>query len=189
MELWDADGGDLQLLPTEPARSGAAAVLLVILSSDGQVRNLSMGRLGNVVWDCAESPKAGSGVCRALIWPRVNAPRCGASLGAKTYTLDLGGWGVTTLNWGCRHGQNVQPLGFQPLSICSCHSSPQFPWWVESQEDGGVFGACSAMSLYGRAAPKLGSSLGAFPKLPGLPWRFPSSYSNRSCGSRMELPC
>lgn len=50
-------------------------------------------------------------------------------------------------------------------------------WWSS--------GVCSAMSLYGRAAPEPGEQpgSGAFPKLAGLPWGLPSS-----CSGRVKLP-
>lgn len=55
-------------------------------------------------------------------------------------------------------------------------------WWTS--------GGCSAMSLYGRAAPEPGEQpgSGAFPKLAGLPWGLPSSYSSRSSGGTVKLP-
>lgn len=62
----DADWREISslLLLTEPAGSGAGAQLLLVLSSHG---NLSVERLGNVVWQWNGSPYAGTGVCRALI--------------------------------------------------------------------------------------------------------------------------
>lgn len=114
----------------------------------------------------------------------VNAPWCGAGLGADTDALDLG---------GCRRGQSGQHLGFQPLRVCSCHSCHQFLWWVEGQADGGAFGGCSATSHRVPVGESSSWGRGAareccFPKLAGLPRGFPSSDSSRSCGGRMKLP-
>lgn len=89
------------------------------------------------------------------------APWCGASLGAAAWCFRFG---------GLQRGSECAASGLlQPLRVCSCCSSPQFLWWVEGQEEGGGFGGCSAMLLYGRAAPEPGQhpGSGAFPKLAG----------------------
>lgn len=63
VRMWDAGcrqmGRICSLLPM-----GAGAVLLAVLSCDGQLSNPPMGRSGNVVWQCT-----GTSVCRALIGP------------------------------------------------------------------------------------------------------------------------